>query len=456
MDSTGDTNRAWSTLQTALTIQEKVLPPKNPAIAVTLNNLGSRSLDRGALAEAKSLFQRSIAITDAAFGKDNPDSCVRLENLAIAEMLSGDWTAAFKDDEEAARRLRRYVVGQMAFRQNLGVSRIQEQVRVSRDWCHSTCGAAQGDILKRATVFGGEQSAFGKALLEEVESVGARLAAEGRDQIRDLREQAESLRKRLEAVVNRNEEAAWLRDQWAWRNSERVKIEQELKVIEDKIAAASELVALTIHERDLSLADMAQCLPVNAALLDFVQYRRTAFCCGNEQWKEQRYAAYLTFPLARDSTNVVVERVDLGEATPINEAVELVCKRMSAGQFAAKDLPLALQRLSHLVYAPLAPYLTNVSHLIVCPDGQLSRLPFEMLPVGSKFLIEEKTISYVTSGREIVRIASPKSEVRSSKSFVMGNPDFNFDLVSANLSNRVVQVAGVTPRVPYIEGRLSL
>ena len=86
--------------------------------------------------------------------------------------------------------------------------------------------------------------------------------------------------------------------------------------------------------------------------------------------------------------------------------------------------------MSDLVYAPLAKHLTNVSHLIICPDGQLSRLPFEMLPVGNKFLVEEKTISYVTSGREVVRLASSKSNVQSSKSLVMGNPDFDFDLKS--------------------------
>ena len=126
--------------------------------------------------------------------------------------------------------------------------------------------------------------------------------------------------------------------------------------------------------------------------------------------------------------------MDLGEAAPINEAVELVCKRMSAGQFAAKDLSPALQRLSDLVYAPLVKHLTNVSHLIVCPDGQLSRLPFEMLPVGNKFLIEEKTISYVTSGREVVRIACPKTRIQSSKSLVMGNPDFDLDLKVAQAS----------------------
>lgn len=153
----------------------------------------------------------------------------------------------------------------------------------------------------------------------------------------------------------------------------------------------------------------------------------------------------MTFPLARDTTNAVVERVDFGEAAPINAAVELVCKRMSAGQFAAKDLPPALQRLSQLVYAPLARHLTNVSHLIVCLDGQLSRLPFEMLSVGNKLLIEEKTISYVTSGRGVVRIASLKPGVQSSKSLVIGNPDFDFNLVSAHPSNWVVQLAGVTP-----------
>jgi hypothetical protein len=185
------------------------------------------------------------------------------------------------------------------------------------------------------------------------------------------------------------------------------------------------LVSRTISESKLSLIEIARRLPPSAALVDFVQYRRY-----DTQWREQRYAAYLTFPLGGDSAKVVVMRVDLGEAAPIDEAVELVCKRMSAGQFAAKDLPAALQKLSQLVYAPLAEHLKNVSHVIICPDGQLSRLPFEMLPVGNKFLAEEKTINYVTSGREVVRLASSKSNVQSSKSLIMGNPDFDFDLKS--------------------------
>ncbi len=236
----------------------------------------------------------------------------------------------------------------------------------------------------------------------------------------------------------------------AQRDARRRELQNAKTQIEEALAEWNGLVAQKIRERDMTLTDVARSLSPQSALLDFIQYQRYDFAAKTNQWKETRYAAYLTFPVANDSTNIVVERVDLGEAAPINEAVELICKRMSAGQFAARDLSPALQRLSELVYAPLAKYLTNVSHLIICPDGQLSRLPFEALACGHdsngpKFLIEEKTISYVTSGREIVRLMnpltrrdatlSPSDGERAGRgdvgnSLVMGNPDFDLDLMS--------------------------
>jgi len=76
---------------------------------------------------------------------------------------------------------------------------------------------------------------------------------------------------------------------------------------------------------------------------------------------------------------------------------------------------------------PLAGILTNVSHLIVCPGRAIERLPIEMLPVGNKFLIEEKNISYVTSGREIGShrgVQSPVFTVQSRS--IDGQPGFNW------------------------------
>ena len=448
LESTGDTNRALSILQRALATQEKMLPPGHPDIAITLNNLAGRLYKCGNRLEAQRVYRQSLAITDAAYGKDNPDSCERLENLGFVECVSGDWVRGLGEFVESTRRWRRYLAAQTAFRRSPGTLRIQENIQFWRDYFHSLCGIAPSNLLQTASFSGAEELVFGKAILEEVEILRARLAADGRIQVRELREQGALIQERLDALARLSDSTAWARERDKWRDSERDGLEQGLKAIEEKIAATSELVALTVRERDSSLTDIARSLPSDAVLVDFIQYRQPGFTGGDPQWKAQRYAAYLTFPLVRDSTNIQVARVNLGEAVPLNQAVELLCKRMSAGQYAAKDLAPALERVSELVYAPLAKYLTNVSHLIVCPDGQLSRVPFEMLRVGGRFLIEEKTISYVTSGREVVRLEeSLKSKVQSPKSLVMGGPDFDFDLSKAgSASFQLAGSAGIPAR----------
>ena len=430
VERNGDVDRARSMLQRALAIEQKALPPNHRFTGMTLDRLATLSYRRRNYKEAQDLWRKSIAIADSV-APDNPDTCMRLGGLGTAEIFNGDVPKGVAEFVEAWKRWRRYIAGQTVFQQGSSAASMQEQEQFGRDWFNSLCELASLATSEQAARSGAEQLAFGKALLEEVETVRAKLTAEGRTQVQALRDQADSARMRLKAIP-KQEGFEWLRQRTDWQNSQRDKVEAELKSIQEKVASESELVSRTISESKLSLTEIARCLPPSAVLVDFVQYRRY-----DTQWREQRYAAYeqryaayLTFPLAHDSTNVVVERVDLGEAAPINEAVELVCKRMSVGQFAAKDLRAALRKLSQLVYAPLAEPLKNVSHLIICPDGQLSRLPFEMLPVGNKVLVEEKTISYVTSGREVVRLASSKSNVQSLKSLVMGNPDFDFDLKS--------------------------
>jgi CHAT domain-containing protein len=246
------------------------------------------------------------------------------------------------------------------------------------------------------------------------------------------------------------------------RGGTRRDLQRQLSELEHQLSDRSVLLAQIFRDRSLTLNDIARNLPPGAALTDFIQYRRFDFAAeGTNQWKEQHYAAYLTFPPARDSTNLLVERVDLGEAAPINEAVEFICKRMSSGMgYTRDDVWAGLRRLGDLVYAPMAKYLTNVSHLIICPDGQLSRVPFEMLRVGDRFVIEEKTISYVTSGREIVRLQSragvspdpnqPGAATNAAgqagrlsyvgPALVMGGPDFDLDLSKAGSAS--FQVAG--------------
>jgi hypothetical protein len=87
--------------------------------------------------------------------------------------------------------------------------------------------------------------------------------------------------------------------------------------------------------------------------------------------------------------------VDLGEAAPIDSAVARLFGQIQMGHRDSPILRTALHELDELVYVRLARYLTNVSHLVVCPDGQLCRLPFEMLSHEGRYMVESMAVSYV-------------------------------------------------------------
>jgi len=431
----GNYKKALTLCQQSVAIGERHLGPEHPMVADNLFLLGQIQCDLGNYSEASSAFHRALAIDEKISGLDHPDVLDCLRQLAVLFGKQHELDQSISTYVELFKRQRRYFVGQILASSDRDSLRLVQKSFESAESFHSVCAEGSADNLDKTRIAGATELALNKALLEEVRAAQAEFEADPRTATKELREQYRSTQFEWEHLGQSGLPKTQL-------ETKRRELQDELSQIESKLTERVGLVAQAVRERNLTLNDIARSLPSQSVLVDFIQYRRYDFAARTNQWREQRYAAYLTFPLMNSSTNVVVEREDLGEAAPINEAIALVCKRMSAGQFAAKDLAGALEQLSGLVYSPLARRLTNVSHLIICPDGQLSRVPFEMLPVGNNFLVEEKTISYVTSGREVVRLANSAAKVRNSKSVVMGNPDFNFDLANVRPLNPAVQLAG--------------
>jgi CHAT domain-containing protein len=471
----GNYETAWKSFGICMKIRLEALGKEHPSVANAMEHLGSVFLDMHDYTNALAIFERTLMIREKALGKDHPHVAVSLAHLAdfwyrfgqtltnanpqqrciakavgfeeqaidilegicgvddaevvtakeyLAAMLlaKGDLRQAMVTDNEALTGKRRYLVGQLAAAPAPASYRATQRSVVSDEIFQTLCAMAAEDSLKTAKSLAAEQLALNKALLEEVQIAQATLDV-------DPRSATKSLREEYGAVLAQKARLPENEPDLLQRGKKLRELEGRSRRLETELAVRVALVAQTVRERNLKLAGIAQGLPPQSALVDFIQYRRHDFAAKTNQWKEQRYAAYLTFPLAKDSTNVLVERVDLGEASPINETVEFVCKRLSGGTgYANPNFDAVLRHLSDLVYAPLAKYLTNVSHLIICPDGQLSRLPFEMLSRNGRFLIEDKIISYVGSGREIVRLAQAASKVNTNAPLVMGNPDFDFNL----------------------------
>jgi len=75
------------------------------------------------------------------------------------------------------------------------------------------------------------------------------------------------------------------------------------------------------------------------------------------------------------------------------------------------------------VIGPLRQSLGNATHLIVSPDGALNLVPFEALvDERGGFLIERYATSYVTSGRDLLRMQI--SHLPSTHPVILADPSF--------------------------------
>jgi len=90
-----------------------------------------------------------------------------------------------------------------------------------------------------------------------------------------------------------------------------------------------------------------------------------------------------------------------------------------------------------LLKNPLGDTIKNKKSLIISPDGALRLLPFETLydKENKKYLIEEKEIRYIPSGKELVRLykySKDKKSKVSKRTVIFANPNFNTKIASVS------------------------
>ena len=78
----------------------------------------------------------------------------------------------------------------------------------------------------------------------------------------------------------------------------------------------------------------------------------------------------------------------------------------------------------------LAPALGNRTRLLIAPDGDLTRLPFEVLPTADgRRLIDDYQISYLSCGRDVLRFGAVATG-QPGEPLVVADPDFDLETVT--------------------------
>ena len=149
---------------------------------------------------------------------------------------------------------------------------------------------------------------------------------------------------------------------------------------------------------------MQDALPDDAVLLEFAVFRpfdpkaeRNA-----EAYGPAHYAAYVVRkhapPVGRD----------LGAAAAIDRL--LAALRNALRDPANGDVKARARAVDESVMRPLRGLLGGATRLLVSPDGDLNLVPFEaMVDEHGRYLIERYKVSYLTSGRDLLRMQVPRA-----------------------------------------------
>lgn len=127
------------------------------------------------------------------------------------------------------------------------------------------------------------------------------------------------------------------------------------------------------------------------------------------------YAAYL---LAADNEP---RWVDLGAAAVIERAI--TAWRQSLRDPRRTDVQRLARAVDDKVMKPLRPLLAAAKHLLISPDGALNLIPFvALVDEQNKYLVERYAITYLTSGRDLLRLQTPRES--RSEAVIVADPEF--------------------------------
>jgi CHAT domain-containing protein len=194
---------------------------------------------------------------------------------------------------------------------------------------------------------------------------------------------------------------------------------RDLEARKERIEAtlADHNMAFRAASRAVTLQAVQAAIPAGAVLVEYAVYRPfdPTAATNDVAYAPPHYAVYVITRSGEPHGK------DLGAAAPIDAAISALRDALPDPHRA--DVSRLARAVDARVLQPIRDMLGNPTRLLISPDGALNLIPFESLvdPAG-KFAVERYGISYLSSGRDLLRMEVPRGE--SGRAIIVANPLF--------------------------------
>ena len=407
----GDYAKAEPLLQRALSIWEKTQGPEHRNVAAALSNLSYLYRNKGDYGKAEAFIERALAIFEKAMGPEHPDVAEALDTLAALSAAKGDFVRAISFQLRANAVSERNLALNLAAgseRQKLAYLSLLSRQTDFTFSLHSQAAPDDPQALNLAFTTLLRRKGRGlDAMVDMVANLRRRVTPEDQkifDQLVDLRSQLAALTLREAGAAGPETYRARIRP-----------LEDEIEELEAKISSRS--AEFRAQSQPVALDAVQSALPEGAALIEFVVHTPQDIQTGKS--KPPRYLAYLLVEQGQPRW------VDLGEVGNIDHAIGLWRRALRDPK--RTDIKRLARIVDERVMRPARSLLNEMPgetrRLLIAPDGALNLIPFAALVDElDRYLVERYAISYLTSGRDLLRLRT--SESSKNAPLVLANPLF--------------------------------
>jgi CHAT domain-containing protein/Tfp pilus assembly protein PilF len=413
-DIQGQYVKAETLFQRSLAISEKSLGPDHPAVATSLNNLAALYLNQRQYVKAETLFQRSLAIREKSLGPDHPAVAKSLNNLSFLYLNQ-------KNFPQALNFLTR---GLNIEETNLASNLISGSEKDKRAYLASFSGSTNGAISLHLQNMPMTSEAARLAFNTILRRKGRILDVLG-SSIGMLRQRLKPSEQNLfNQLSEKYQQISILASNPKGDRQTLPTLDKEADILQKQLLDRS--VEFRQATLPVSIEAVQKVIPVNAALIEFIQYQPfNPIAPPNKRFEAPHYAVYVLRsqgesqwrelglvsefdPLLKDFKNTILNRM-LPEAERIDAARALDAKLME----------------------PVRALIGKTDHLLIAPDGDLNLIPFAaLLDKQNRYLLENYTITYLTSGRDLLKFQTHATAKRPP--LILANPDFGPTTPSTN------------------------
>ena len=448
----GDFDRAEPLLQRAADWVEKKYGPEHIQLASPLHNLGNVAQERKEYARALALYERAHAIREKALGPQHPDTVRLLGSMAIVYVAQGNFQKALELNQQALDLLSLSVgpyhrataaaldgiAKAYAAEGHLDLAleyqqRYDEVLAKQIEW-NLTIGSDRERLAylhwvssqtDRTVSFHVQEAPDNPAARDLALSVLLERKGRGLDamsgSITALRERLNPEdRKLLDELGETDTKLAnlslggpgkTLREDWQKQLADLGERRERLES-----AVSDRSAEFRAQWQPVTIAAVRNTIPADAALVEFASYRTfDPKKTESHAYGESRYVVYVL----RGSGDV--QWRDLGPTEQVDARLAALREALrDPRRTNVRDLARSADRL---VMESVRSLLGNAKQILVSPDGALNLIPFEaLLDEQGHYLLERYSISYLTTGRDLLRFQVPRKS--NGGPVLFANPAF--------------------------------